>query len=234
MRSNYQIYEDVVKRLTEYRQLLGVSQQEMGSYLDVTQPHYLKLEKGLKKISRRSLDAFQAAGLDVYWLLTGEHRESGFLDKYLNGFDDAERRKAILEPAIWITHQGSRLYRLEFEPSLQKARELLKVTELDEKYIWAKIRDVEKLTQPQMAKLLDINIKRYRKLEKLEIQEDAEILAVLYEKLHYSPMLIMDWKRFCHDELNGICKKFPEKFEKDMTKYMDFNLEIVSCEKGSL
>lgn len=233
MRSSYQIYNDVVERLGEYRRQLGATQQEMGRYLAVTQPHYLKLERGLKKISRRSLDAFQAAGMDVLWLLTGKHAENGELDHYLNKVDDAVRKKAILEPAIWITKEGTRMCNFEFEPSLQKAYELMKVTELDEKFIWLKIRKVEKLTQIQMSEVLDINIKRYRKVEKGLIQEDAEILASLYENLNYSPMLIMDRKRYCHDELNRIFERFPEAVKNNVREYMESSLEIVESEDGS-
>ena len=47
--------------------------------------------------------------------------------------------------------------------------------------------------------IFDINIKRYRKIEKGETMPDAEILQTLYEKMQYSPLLVMDQKRFYLD-----------------------------------
>ena len=43
-----------------------------------------------------------------------------------------------------------------------------------------------------MASLLDINIKRYRRIEKNQVLPDADILYSLYMKLGYSPLIVMD------------------------------------------
>lgn len=227
MKSNYQSYSKVVERLGQYREQLGLSQSEMGRYLDVTQSHYQKLEKGMKVISKRSLQALEAAGQDVFWLLTGRKNDSGFLNDYLNQFDNAVQKRKILEIIIWVTEEGTRISRIEYDESLSKAYELMKISELDERFIWKKIREAEHLTQAQMANLLEINIKRYRKIEKGEIPEDAAILASLYENLNYSPMLILNRKKYCLDELNRIWGKFNAPLLKRFSKYLEASSEIL-------
>ena len=231
MKSNYQSYGKVVERLGQYREELGVSQAEMGSYFDVTQPHYQKLEKGMKVISQKSLLAFEAAGFDVFWLLTGKKNDSGFLDSYVNKFDSARQQQKFLEALIWATEEGTRINGDEYDGSLYKAYELMKVSELDERFIWKRIRRTEDLTQIEMANLLEINIKRYRKIEKGEIAEDAAILASLYENLHYSPMLILNRKKYCLDELNRIWSKFDASLLQRLLRYMEIISDILSYEK---
>lgn len=228
MKGSYQSYSKVVERLGQYREQLGLSQTEMGRHLGVTQSHYQKLEKGMKVISRRSLEAFQNAGLDVFWLLTGTKKGSGILDDYLNGLESTIQMRKMLEVIIWVAEEGARVHRMEYDVSLGKAHDLLKICELNEPFIWKKIREVENLTQNQMAGLLEINIKRYRKMEKGEVPEDAAILASLYENLHYSPMLILNRKKYCLDELNNIWDKFSEPWMKRFSKYLEASSDILT------
>lgn len=211
MKSSYQSYGKVVERLSQYREHLGVSQEEMGRYLGVTQSHYQKLEKGMKVISKKSLLTFEMSGHDVLWLLTGQKRKSGYLDSFLNEFDSAAQKRDWLEAIIWGTEKRTRKNEMEYDSSLKKAYNLMKISEYDEQRIWKKIREVENLTQVQMANLLEINIKRYRKIEKGEVSEDAAIFVSLYENLHYSPMLILNRERYYLDELNTIWSKFDKE-----------------------
>lgn len=231
MKSSHQIYNGVVERLKEYRKELGVSQSEMGTYLGVTQSHYLKLEKGMKVISKRSLLTFGESGKDVFWLLTGKKAGNGILDCFLKEFDHAAQRRKMLENIIWVTEEGARISGDDYDESLNKAYRLMKVSNLDEEFIWKKIRDAENLTQMEMAEILDINIKRYRKIEKGEIAEDAEILAALYEKLRYSPMLILDRERYCLDELNEIWGRFESSMLQRFLQYLKYSSEILKYKK---
>lgn len=231
MKSSHQIYDGVVQRLGEYRKELGVSQSEMGTYLGVTQSHYLKLEKGMKVISKRSLLTLRDSGKDVFWLLTGKKSGNGVLDCFLKEFDDAAKRKKMLENIIWVTEEGARFSGDAYDESLNKAYRLMKGSNLEEAFIWKKIRDAEDLTQIEMAEILDINIKKYRKMEKGEIAEDAEILAVLYEKLHYSPMLFLDRERYCLDELNGIWGSFENSMLQRFLQYLKYSSEILKYKK---
>ena len=70
--------------------------------------------------------------------------------------------------------------------------------------VWENIRRVERRSQEEMAGIFDINIKRYRKIEKGYSMPDAEILQTLYEKMQYSPLLVLDQKKYYLDELNRV------------------------------
>lgn len=227
---SHESYIAVINRLKEYRKRCRLSQKEMGNMLGVTQSHYYKLENGLKTISRNSLLNFQEAGQDIFWLFTGRKKKNSDLDRYIFSCNTNEGKQQMLEALLWIVEEGLRIKGLKQEESLMKARKLMKIGGLYEKLIWEKIRTVECMTQNQMADMLEINIKRYRDIEKEEIEEDAEILSALYENLKYSPMLFLNRERFCLDELNIVWETFDEPLQKRLFMLLDDCLALVNCD----
>ena len=90
----------------------------------------------------------------------------------------------------------------------------------DEMTVWENIRKAEDYSQEEMARIFDINIKRYRKIEKGETMPDAEILQTLYEKMQYSPLLVMDQKRFYLDELNRVWAALPAEWRQETEAFV--------------
>lgn len=235
MNKNHEAYEKVVIRLSEYRNNCKLTQQQMGEYLDVTQSHYSKLEAGTKIISRNSLMHFQNNGGDVQWLITGNKKQDGLFDHYFNLCPDDQSKSAFLEAALWIIEQGLRIKNSSDINKLDYVHKNLRVLLLkDSAYsLWEKIRAVEGLTQLQMSYILDINIKRYRRLEKELNEVDAEVLSSLYVNLGYSPMIMMQQKIYCISELNAVWKEFNVNLQERLLPYVikDFELINLECEE---
>ena len=227
---SHESYIDVVKRLKIYRSRLGLSQNEMGNILGVTQSHYYKLEKGLKILSKKSLLRFLAAGQDVFWLLTGKEANNKVFEKHVAEHQMERGLGRMLEIYLWATNEGVRILQIENEDSLYKALRMMKICNSYDRAIWTKIREAENLTQVEMAEILDINIKRYRRIEKGENEEDGEIISSLYVNLGYSPMIILDRDRYCLDEMDIIWDKFNEPLKHKLFEYIDAGWEIVKCE----
>lgn len=200
-------YISVAKRLKIYREKLSISQNNMANLLGVTQSHYSRLEEGKKIISYQSLNNFKRNGGDIQFLITGEWIKVGKIDQYLEKCCQIQDKEELLKLIIWASKQGEKIEgenKGEFEKTF-----LSKKLEFSEG-VWKAIRITENLTQVEMASLLDINIKRYRRIEKKEILPDADILYSLHVQLNYSPLIVMDSDFFYLNELNGIWEKFSE------------------------
>ncbi len=234
MNRNNEAYADVVARLAEYRKKMRLSQHQMGIFLNVTQAHYSKLESGMKIISKSSLLHFQDKGGDAHWLITGESQQIGIFDTYFDHFpdNDGTSKQAFFEAVLWIVDQGIRIVS-NLGPETDGLDKIFKIVRCllhkDRNYsLWAMIREIENLTQVQMADILDVNIKRYRRLEKGEADEDAGILTSLYINLGYSPMLLLKRDMYCTSRLNAIWETFDQKLQNRLLQYVIKSHELVS------
>lgn len=228
MSKSYQHYSEVVKRLAAYRKELQISQSEMGKKLGVTQSHYNKLETGMKTISMRSLQEFSKNKEDVVWLITGQKYQNGIFDHYFINCESVEEKTEFLESAVWIIRQGVRKSSLSVKilGNFYKILELLRRGE-DEYLIWRGIRENENITQLKMAEILEINIKRYRRIEKGTMPADAAILSSLYSNLGYSPALLLNQFDYCANELNMIWDMFDKELQEVLQEYMNAAFELV-------
>ena len=93
--------------------------------------------------------------------------------------------------------------------------------------IWKNIRNLEHLTQAQMAESLKINIKRYQRLEKLEVDPDADILNSLYFLYGYSPLAILDENMYYIDEINKSWENFPESVKLQLHTVLEENMKLI-------
>jgi len=230
MNKNQEAYMKVAARLCEYRKKMKYTQQQMGTYLDVTQAHYSKLEAGTKIISRNSLIHFHNNGGDVEWLITGREQKNGIFNQYFGRYSDERSKGAFLEMSLWIIEQGLRIGHYSDGDCLKNANKTIRLLLLKDREcsIWTGIRETEDMTQMQMADILDINIKRYRRLEKGLAEEDAAVLASLYVNLGYSPMLLLWKKIYCMSELNMVWDKFDLQLQERLLQYVIKMSELIS------
>lgn len=227
MNSNY---SHVVKRLLEYRKNLDLTQEQMGIKLGVKQSHYYKLETGSKIISMKSLRTFIENGEDAVFLLTGEDAEYRGVGHYFRKCKSQEGRTELYKLMLWLVSQGVKMQHGLIEDIPDQYYKELRALESGGKAesIWEGIRSVEKLTQIEMAKLLDINIKRYRKIEKGRSEPDAEILVELYGKLKYSPMIILNHKLFYEDRINKVWERFPDSIKRKLEPVIEKAIELIN------
>ena len=207
-------------RLAAYRKLMNLNQTQMGERLGVTQSHYSKQESGLKGVSYRNLKCFEEHGGDVFFLITGEHLAEGRLEPYIETLDGGYEKEKMYEILVWAADIWKEcLWKGAMTERTGKCIRLLRGYS-DEMTVWENIQKAEDYSQEEMARIFDINIKRYRKIEKGETMPDAEILQTLYEKMQYSPLLVMDQKRFYLDELNRVWAALPAEWRQETEAFV--------------
>lgn len=236
-------YSEIPERLSAYRRALDKTQVEMSEVFAVNQSHYNKLESGQKVISYRSMLQFIENGGDIVYLITGKEYCPGFLNDYINCRKTDTGRVETLKAILWLTKQGilysgSNLPKNVWEEkfskdasrSLEKSWKYVAMFENEESTgsIWENIRIIERISQVDMAGQLEIDIKRYRRLEKLMIMPDAAILQALYNIFGYSPMIAFDKEIYCVDEINKIWNLFPNALRKELEAILKRDIRLIS------
>lgn len=211
-------YSKILQRLKSYRKAVKLSQTEMGQQFAVNQSHYDKLERGQKIISYRSMMSFLECGGDVGYLITGIKKVPGKMDDYMERFNTTKEQEDLYEIMVWIIRQGLNRSKKSVSDSLPVTMNNIKLMRYRDSFpsIWMNIRKVEGLSQLEMANGLDINIKRYRRIENQQVGPSAEILEILYHKYHYTPLLIMKNQLLYLDEMNMMWESFSEEIRKEM------------------
>ena len=189
-------YDKFIKRLIAYRKANGLSQEEMGRRSNLTQSHYNKIENMSKIMSYNSLAVLDKTCVSADFLVTGIEQKHTVLNDLLKQCSEADKADfmymAVICMELGLRYQGveNESYR---EISTGEIRLLRSDMENRESYsVWKCIRDINNLTQEQMSRELEIDIKTYRDIEKGKSRPNVEILSLVYDKFGYPPSLILD------------------------------------------
>lgn len=227
-------YSEVPQRLCAYRKALEKTQKEMAEKFGVKQDHYSRLESGKTFLSYRNLLCFVSNGGDIYYLITGKERYVGVIDAYLDNFKLLRDKVEIVKLILWATYQSISYEKSNEIYEIKRAWKHIELIENEKKMnsIWRNIRKVEGISQQRMAERLDINIKRYQRMENLRTKPDAEILHSLFFDLGYSPLVMMKQDMFYLDEINKIWDEFPEKTRERLEGVIEQGIKLME-ESGS-
>lgn len=229
-------YDAFVKRLIAYRKANGLSQEELGVLANLTQSHYYKIESMSNIMSYNSLVALNEKGVSADFLVTGIEQKHTVLNDLLVQCSELDRTDflhvAVICIELGLKHQG--LTDESYREISTKEIEILRFDMEDKAAnhsVWKCIRELNNLTQEQMSKKLDIDIKTYRDIEKGKSKPNVEILASVYEKLGYPPSLILDVdnKNYLY-VINEVWLRLPDdlqnKIEKELKGLLDFMSSI--------
>ena len=191
------------------------------------------IEKLWKKhktfLSYRNLLCFVSNGGDIYYLITGKERYTGVIDAYLDKFKILRDKVELLKLILWVTYQGVSYEELNKIYEIKQAWKHIELIENEKKInsIWKNIRKVEGISQKRMADQLDINIKRYQRMENLKTKPDAEILHSLFWNLGYSPLVMIKQDMLYVDEINKIWDEFPEKTRERLEGVIEQGIKLM-------
>lgn len=224
-------HSNMAKRLQEYREKMQLTQEKMGENLGVTQSHYCKQEAGLVRVTYKNLKHFCENGEDANLLLLGQPVTHGKMDEYMNSCTTFNGKKKMFEALVWAVDFGLR-YMQECEENFQLTENTSKCLKFIQNYeetltVWENIKETERSSQEKIAKIFDINVKRYRNIEKEISFPDAEILQQLYYKLHYSPLLILEKEMYYLDELNQAWNVFSGELKALLENRLDADLALI-------
>ena len=189
-------YNDIVKRLVQYRQSHHITQRDLAEIFSITQGEVSKLEATEYRISYYDLIQLQTkTDLDIDFLITGisvtetifhtlekELNTSSISSKYI--YTDLilfclNRILCQMPTSINNVNQSKNLQRLLRYSYLSGSKQKTDC--------WTNIRSAFDLTQIQMSEIIDVDIKRYRNIEKCKKTANAELLMNVYNSLGIFP-----------------------------------------------
>lgn len=197
-------YNAVLERLKEERKRWNWTQEEMSQKLCLTQGHYNKIENGFKRLSYTELHRLYVVGVDIYYIMTGKRNSGQFDKEILKDCSDLE-----VYALCQITYAVLRVIIQKNRKSCEVERRIINTNyvlsnKATGKSFWVLLRESNDLKQDQMARVLGINIKKYRNLEKGLFLPDSEIMFRVCDFFHISPFLILSENNFVTDEICSI------------------------------
>lgn len=212
-------YEEFLKRLVQYRKQMNMTQDRVSQELEITQSQLSKQELGKTIMTYKSLVRLMNLGWDMDYLFTGEHsvRRPSELAALLEKAK-AEEQKPLLEFITWALDKGMRQLRTELSPEEKCEIGILKMKSSKDAdgSIMYEIRKLSGEAQLPMAEKLGVNIKKYRALERKEIEPDAELLLGIYEVTGCKPSLFLTTERIESFIIDDLWIRIPPKKQKEI------------------
>ena len=203
----YTGYEKVLERLLEERLNVGMEQDEIASIIGVTQSNYSKTGRGMRRFSYFQVKRLCETNMDINYIFTGE-KSTGHYN--IEQYSYTELR-AIMDMVVDM---------LLFEFSDNNERIMrhnlrcIKYFNIFNKHPYTNmkiLRDIQGITQENMACEVGVDIKKYRMLEKGKSDPDSELIWMAYNDYGIAPGIILKDKKALAgyvkcilDELNSI------------------------------
>lgn len=226
-------YQDVLTRLAAYRKGLGITQEQIGQRIGLSQEQYSYLENGKTKISSNNLLEFVKVGWNIDYFITGmefEDSSAAELERIFALFEDREDRGFAMKiMAEVILEKGKRSAWKDRNKPAQTALVLLDaMIKMWEDFSMSLfVRKWIGLLQIDMAVKLGIGVKKYREIEKEFCFPDAELLFSFYTMSGYRPTLFMNLYDRRLMSMSMVWKFMTEDEKADAMKSLDFVKSIV-------
>ncbi len=191
-------YEEFLRRLVQYRVQLHLTQENLSQKLEITQSQLSKQELGKTIMTYKSLVRLMNMGWDIDYLFTGNQsvRRPSELTALLEGTETLHR-ESLLEFIAWALDKGieQSVQELSVEEKCEISILKMKSSNSENESIMYEIRKLSGEAQIPMAEKLGVNIKKYRALERRQIDPDAELLLGIYEVTGCKPSLFLTTDR---------------------------------------
>lgn len=188
-------YEEFLQRLSQYRLYLNMTQEETGNVLGITQSQFSKMELGKTIVPYNSLERLMKKGWDIDYLVTGKEsaKVESELMRLMMQTEDKNRQKFLCAVA-WFLEQGiaKSVSDMSFETKCEIEVLKRRASGRETGSVLYEIRKISGISQIPMSEKLGVNIKKYRMLEKSNVNPDAELLLRIYEVTGCKPSLLID------------------------------------------
>ncbi len=196
------VYNNVLKRLTEERHRLALSQREMGRYVRMNQSSYSKVELGNRRLNYYELKRLCESDVDMFYVFTGKRCDSKYI-KLLEMYS-YEELSCILNMVLALTE----LRRIGTEKDIWKnllpGVECLEMWDLGRKSgrsLFYYVRQLYGISQKEMSEVLGMDVKKFRDLENGRCLPDSELLCRMYELFDVSPAIFLRDRRGLAEEI---------------------------------
>lgn len=229
-------YIDIIKRLIQYRRSHHLTQTQLAEIFSVTQCEVSKLEANEYRISYHDLLQLHAkTDLDIDFLITGKLAENTIfhtLEKNLYPLPSTKYRYVDLILFSLNSFSGQISIDDNRQEYLKNLQRLLRYSFLSgskqKNDCWINIRSAFDLTQIQMAKVVDVDIKRYRNIEKGERTANAELLMNIYNTLEIYPSYFICGKLENYQCLNEIFQTLSEQNQKKIIEFLRTGVNFIN------
>lgn len=231
------VYIDIVKRLIQYRQSHRITQIQLAEIFSVTQCEVSKLEANEYRISYYDLVQLHTkTDLDIDFLITGRPVTNTIfhtLEKELSSSDNSAKYNYI-DLILFSLNRvfGQTLINTSETNHLNYLQRLLRYSFLSgnrqKNDCWINIRNAFDLTQIKMAEIMDVDIKRYRNIEKGVRTANAELLMNVYNTLQIYPSYFIDGKLENYLQLEQIFKNFSKKNQTEIIEFLRAGIQFIN------
>lgn len=186
-------YPNVLKRLSDFRRKMQLSQMDMKHIVDVTQGEYSYVENGKTKLSGEMLEMLYAKGWDIDYIISGIDNSSFELDLRDQFIEHPGISSTTVLRIAWVVfysliEESGRDFGCKAELDLLQM--LLGRTE-DQTVLFI-TREILDQSQFGLAYLFGMSVKLYRECEKGKRLLDAESLEIISRISHCRPTLFMN------------------------------------------
>lgn len=229
-------YIDIIKRLIQYRHTHHLTQTQLAEIFSVTQCEVSKLEANEYRISYYDLlQLHTKTKLDIDFLITGRQGENTIfhtLEKSLCPILSAKYRYIDLILFSLNNFSGQISVNGNRQEHLKNLQRLLRYSFLSgskqKNDCWINIRSAFDLTQIQMAKIVDIDIKRYRNIEKGERTANAELLMNIYNTLEIYPSYFICGKLENYQCLDEIFQELSKQNQEKIIEFLKAEIKFIN------
>ncbi len=230
------VYIDIIKRLIQYRHTHHLTQLQLAEIFSVTQCEVSKLEANEYRISYYDLlQLHTKTNLDIDFLITGKLAENTIfhvLENNLLPVLSAKYRYTDLILFSLNNFSGQISINENKQEHLKNLQRLLRYSFLSgskqKNDCWINIRNAFDLTQTQMAKIVDVDIKKYRNIEKGERTANAELLMNVYNTLEIYPSYFICGKLENYQCLEKIFQTLSKENQQEMIEFLKAGITFIN------
>ncbi len=230
-------YIDIVKRLVQYRQSHRITQIQLAEIFSVTQCEVSKLESNEYRISYYDLlQLHEKTDLDIDFLITGKPATNTIfhtLEKDLSSSANFAKYN-YMDLILFSLNKiyGQTLVDNTETNHLDYLQRLLRYSFLSgnkqKNDCWINIRNAFDLTQIKMAEIMDVDIKRYRNIEKGVRTANAELLMNIYNVLEICPSYFIYGKIENYQQLEQIFKSFSKENQNEIIEFLKAGVKFIN------
>ena len=101
-------YQQVLDRIVQFRKQMGKTQVDISKDMNLSQAQVCRLESGRNRYQAETLKEFARQGMDIDYVITGEHRRAGAIEILIeqNGVTSWEEREQLMRLIVWLLQAG--------------------------------------------------------------------------------------------------------------------------------
>lgn len=214
-------YFGVLQRLREERISHGMTQEDLGGRIGISQGHCCKVELADKRLTYQELVRLAETEVDLYYVYTS--RRVRQTHKEL--FQQCSYRELVCYLSMIAAlamcmyeekqiHLENDLYR-----QLHSIRYIVGAGNRHGETIFSLLKQRENKTQQGMAEQLGVNVKTYRALEQGNRLPDSELIWKLYDICKVPPALVLKDKKGIVCEIEFLIERLEKQREDVIYKY---------------